>query len=286
MADNKQEPQFLGGGPKFNRAGAQPPDTEPTHTRHVAGLSVAQSPHRPGGDLTDRPALLDHDGAERVDSCRRPRRHIPQCPPDAAGQRRAPRPPVEPAARAPSPPLRGPKAGGETDRVRCAYCGANNFPASPPAGSAAGPCSLSGPAGRPRRHRLAPAAPGPPRPRASRVSATPDSGVQSGGGAGPAVPLGGPAHRHGLPDAGRPAQGPARLDRHRLERGGTVLNLLLFLLPLATLWPLVKSLSPHRRGRRRRSARPAGTGGGDAILPAAFLFAVAAALMFHSGSTR
>ena len=29
MADNKQEPQFLGGGPKFNRAGAQPPDTEP-----------------------------------------------------------------------------------------------------------------------------------------------------------------------------------------------------------------------------------------------------------------
>ena len=29
MADKKQEPQFLGGGPKFNRAGAQPPVSEP-----------------------------------------------------------------------------------------------------------------------------------------------------------------------------------------------------------------------------------------------------------------
>ena len=29
MPDNKQEPQFLGGGPRFNQAGALPPDTEP-----------------------------------------------------------------------------------------------------------------------------------------------------------------------------------------------------------------------------------------------------------------
>ena len=32
MTDNKQEPQFLGGGPKFNRAGAQPPDAEQSET--------------------------------------------------------------------------------------------------------------------------------------------------------------------------------------------------------------------------------------------------------------
>ena len=29
MADDKQEPQFLGGGPKFNRVGAQPQDGAP-----------------------------------------------------------------------------------------------------------------------------------------------------------------------------------------------------------------------------------------------------------------
>ena len=36
MADNKQEPQFLGGGPKFNRAGAQPPDEEASESPPAA----------------------------------------------------------------------------------------------------------------------------------------------------------------------------------------------------------------------------------------------------------
>jgi hypothetical protein len=44
MADNNQQPQpqsqFLGGGPKFNRAGAQPPDVE------VSAVPVAPPPNR------------------------------------------------------------------------------------------------------------------------------------------------------------------------------------------------------------------------------------------------
>ncbi|MBV9850885.1 MAG: hypothetical protein JO250_14530 [Armatimonadetes bacterium] len=36
MANDKQEPQFLGGGPKFNRVGSQPPDAEPVTVRSAA----------------------------------------------------------------------------------------------------------------------------------------------------------------------------------------------------------------------------------------------------------
>ncbi len=40
MADNNQQPQFLGGGPKFNRAGAQPPAVE------VSAVPAAAPPNR------------------------------------------------------------------------------------------------------------------------------------------------------------------------------------------------------------------------------------------------
>lgn len=36
MANNTNDPQFLGGGPKFNRVGAQPPDAEPSPTAAAA----------------------------------------------------------------------------------------------------------------------------------------------------------------------------------------------------------------------------------------------------------
>ena len=127
MADNKQEPQFLGGGPKFNRAGAQPPDTEPATVtpapafrwRNLVIALVALLLIGLLYWITTGPNGLVHVGGHGGTSPRtraRRRRHSVGPAPARRGL-----PPMSAL-----PP--GPNSGGETDRVRCAYCGANNFP--------------------------------------------------------------------------------------------------------------------------------------------------------------
>ena len=178
----------------------------------------------------------------------------------------------------------GPSGGGETARVRCAYCGANNFPAA----AACWQC------GRPlqplRTGAAAPPMTRPPRPAFLK----------------PRVPLGGgdpelaskAAAALGLlfPWAGLPI-GLAFLmldDPRKVRLGwiaigwsvaGTIIGGLLLVLPLLTLWPLMKSLLSHPGAGGGIPGLPATPGGGEEILGLPPLFStVAAAFMFDSGT--
>ena len=174
-----------------------------------------------------------------------------------------------------SAPPSGPGSGGETDRVRCAYCGANNFPTS----------ATCWQCGRPLQPlRPAPSAPPPASPSSawSPASTIPRAGT----GAGPDLAAKAAAAL-GLmfPWAGLPI-GLAflMLDDPRKARlgwiaigwsvAGTILNALLFLLPLATLWPLVKSLLSHPNAGGAGGGVPGlpPLGGGDEIFPVPLKF--------------
>ena len=147
-----------------------------------------------------------------------------------------------------------PDAGGETNRVRCAYCGANNFPTA----------AMCWQCGRPlqplRAGSAAPlgggggglASPGAwPTPPTAPALARPFTGVRPS-----LAPKAAAALGLLFPWAGLPLgltflmlDDPRKVQLGWITIGwsivGTVLNGLAVLLPLATLWPVVKSLLSH-----------------------------------------
>ena len=147
----------------------------------------------------------------------------------------------------------GSDSAGETNRVRCAYCGANNFPTSAACWQCGRPLQPLR-AGAPAPFPSAPAGSAPPPtgwPPASAAAPRPFGGIN------PALaPKAAAALGFLFPWAGLPI-GLAFLmldDPRKAKLGwiaigwsvaGTVLNGLLFLLPLLSLWPVLKSFTPH-----------------------------------------
>ncbi|MBV9850884.1 MAG: hypothetical protein JO250_14525 [Armatimonadetes bacterium] len=189
-----------------------------------------------------------------------------------------------------SVPPSGPDPSGETGRVRCAYCGANNFPTSAAcwqcgrplqplrAGASAPPPAIAAP-GTPSQAAWPAAPPG----------SRPFAGVSPG-----LAPKAAAALGLLFPWAGLPI-GIAFLmldDPRKAQLGwtaigwsiaGTVLNFLLFVLPLATVWPVVKSLLSHPPGGGPPGGGIPGlppTGGEEILVPTLFSMLFQGALCF------
>lgn len=174
----------------------------------------------------------------------------------------------------------GPNAGGEAGRVRCAYCGANNFPSS-------AACWQCGRPMQPLRGGTAPAAVPPPLASAQSQPAWPGAA----GGIPAARPFGGvnpglapkAAAALGLffPWAGLPiGMAFLMMDDPRKAQlgwiaigwsiGGTILSILTLILPLLGLLPMLKSLAPHAGGAGVPGLPP--LGGGEDVLAFTLLF--------------
>ena len=172
-----------------------------------------------------------------------------------------------------------PDPGGTADRVRCAYCGGNNFPASPTCWQC----------GRPLR------------PLSVNAAANASVGVASAGplpaGSAPPVtwsPVASPSPLMGVNPGLAPKAAAAlgmlfpwaalpigivflMLDDPRKAKlgwiaigwsiAGTVLNVLLFVVPLIGLLPELKSLIPHGGGLPGGGGMPGGAGGGGINIP-------------------
>ena len=180
----------------------------------------------------------------------------------------------------------GANSGGETGRVRCAYCGANNFPTAAVCWQCARPLQPLRPGGTPLPTMTAPGLPGAfPSPHSLNIR---DPGLASKA----AAALG-----MLFPWAGLPI-GLAFLmldDPRKVRLGwvaigwsvaGTILGTLLLVLPLLSLWPLVKSLLSHP-GAGGGVGLPGlpGAGGSEEIFSLrAFISSVAAGFMFCSGT--
>lgn len=169
-----------------------------------------------------------------------------------------------------------PDPGGTADRVRCAYCGGNNFPTSPTCwqcGRPLRPLSVNASAGT----APSPAAPAGPLPAGSlppvswSPSASPLTDVDSRLAPKAAAALGLMFPWAGLPigiaflmldDARKAKLGWIAIG---WSIGGTILNVLLFVIPLLGLLPYLKDFVPHNGGIPGGGGQPGGAGGGISI---------------------